>query len=125
MPLKHLNAWMEHLPEAVFVNLYGPTEITCNCTFHVLDRARDYSDGIPMGRAFPNERVFLLDEEDQLVTEPDRPGVVCVVGSALALGYYNAREQTARHFVSNPLCPAWPEPIYRTGASSSTLSSTR
>ena len=26
MPEKHLRAWRTHLPEAVFVNLYGPTE---------------------------------------------------------------------------------------------------
>ena len=115
MPLKHLKAWMEHLPQAVFVNLYGPTEITCNCTYHVLDRDRDYADGIPMGEPFPNERVFLLDEEGRLVTQPDRSAEVCVTGSALALGYYNAPEQTAGHFCSNPLCPAWPQTIYRTG----------
>ena len=33
MPPKHLKAWMDHLPEADFINLYGPTEITCNCTY--------------------------------------------------------------------------------------------
>ena len=115
MPLKHLKAWMEHLPETTFVNLYGPTEITCNCTYHIIDRARDYSGGIPMGEPFPNERVFLLDAEDKLVTEPDVEGEVCVAGSALALGYFNAPEQTAKHFVSNPLNSAWPQPIYRTG----------
>ena len=30
MPMKHLNKWMEHLPNTMFVNVYGPTEITCN-----------------------------------------------------------------------------------------------
>ena len=35
MPMKHLHDWMAHLPQAVFVNLYGPTEITCNCLYLV------------------------------------------------------------------------------------------
>ena len=51
MPAKHLKIWMEHLPRAQFVNLYGPTEITCNCTYHIIDRERSYPDGIPMGQA--------------------------------------------------------------------------
>ena len=33
MPNKQLNAWRRRLPDAVFANLYGPTEITCNCTY--------------------------------------------------------------------------------------------
>jgi D-alanine--poly(phosphoribitol) ligase subunit 1 len=31
-PTKHLNYWRRHLPEAMFVNLYGPIEITVACT---------------------------------------------------------------------------------------------
>lgn len=115
MPAKHLKIWMDHLPEARFVNLYGPTEITCNCTYHIIDRERSYPDGIPMGQAFPNEHVFLLDGEDRLITSPDVVGEVCVRGSALALGYYRNPEQTAKAFPNNPLNPCYPERIYRTG----------
>ena len=115
MPAKHLKIWMEHLPRAQFVNLYGPTEITCNCTYHIIDRERSYPDGIPMGQAFPNEDVFLLDGDDQLVTSPNVVGEVCVLGSALALGYYRNPDQTAAAFPNNPLNPCYPERIYRTG----------
>lgn len=115
MPAKHLKIWMEHLPRAQFVNLYGPTEITCNCTYHIIDRERSYPDGIPMGQAFPNEDVFLLDGDDQLITSPNVVGEVCVRGSALALGYYRNPEQTAAAFPNNPLNPCYPERIYRTG----------
>lgn len=115
MPAKHLKIWMEHLPRAQFVNLYGPTEITCNCTYHIIDRERSYPDGIPMGQAFPNEDVFLLDGDDQLVTSPNVVGEVCVRGSALALGYYRNPDQTAAAFPNNPLNPCYPQRIYRTG----------
>lgn len=60
MPLKHLKIWMEHLPDTMFVNLYGPTEITCNCTYHIVDPSEDLTDGIPAGRPFPNEHVSSL-----------------------------------------------------------------
>ena len=57
MPIKHLKQWIEHLPNAMFVNLYGPTEITCNCTYHIIDKNLNY-EKIPVGKAFPNEQVF-------------------------------------------------------------------
>lgn len=115
MPAKHLKAWMDHLPEAEFVNLYGPTEITCNCTYHRISRQRDYAGGIPVGKPFPNEDVFLLGEDDREVTEPGVRGEICVRGSALALGYFGNREQTDKAFPINPLNPWYPERIYRTG----------
>ena len=115
MPLKHLRDWMEHLPEAVFVNLYGPTEITCNCTYHIIDRSRSYDQGIPIGRHFPNERVFLLDEQNCAVRTPRAVGEICVSGTAVGLGYYRAADQTAKRFPQNPRNALWQERIYRTG----------
>lgn len=115
MPYKHLMTWRSHLPEAMMVNLYGPTEITCNCTYHVLEEGRDYSAGIPIGRPFANEDVFLLDEENKKIESAETVGEICVRGTALALGYYCSPEQTAAHFVQNPLNPYYPDIIYRTG----------
>lgn len=73
MPVKQLKIWRRYLPSAVYVNLYGPTEITCNCTYYVLPQDREWglSDVIPAGKAFPNEKVFLLDEGDRLIPRPD------------------------------------------------------
>ncbi len=115
MPLKHLADWQKHLPDTQFVNLYGPTEITCNCTFHKIENGRDYSAGIPIGRAFKNEDVFLLDENNKKITEKGIVGEICVRGTALALGYYRNPEQTDAAFCQNPLNDCYPERIYRTG----------
>ena len=115
MPKKHLKLWQERLPEAEFVNLYGPTEITCNCTYHRIDRNRAYEEKIPIGIPFPNEKVFLLDDQDDMVTEPGQVGEICVGGTALAIGYYRNQEQTEKHFVQNPLNKNCYERIYRSG----------
>lgn len=114
MPPKTLAYWMESLPEARYVNLYGPTEITCNCTYHIVDRSDSLDNAIPIGRPFPNCSVFLLDG-DTLVTEEGQPGEICVAGTCLALGYYRQPELTEAVFVQNPLCSVVPERIYRTG----------
>lgn len=115
MPVKHLNYWKSYYPDARFVNLYGPTEITCNCTYYEIDRDFTAGEKIPIGQAFPNEKVFLLDENDREVKKAGIEGEICVSGTALALGYYNNPEQTARAFVQNPLNDKWEETIYRTG----------
>ncbi|MDO4261025.1 MAG: amino acid adenylation domain-containing protein [Eubacteriales bacterium] len=115
MPVRQLNYWRSYLPDARYVNLYGPTEITCNCTYYEVDREFSEEETLPIGDAFPNERVFLLDEEDRQVTEPGVLGEICVSGTALALGYYRNWEKTGEAFVQNPLNRRYLEPIYRTG----------
>ncbi len=115
MPYKHLCQWQKHLPDAIYVNLYGPTEITCNCTYHILDKNRDYSNGIPIGKHFPNEDVFLLNKNNEKITETDTVGTIIVRGTALALGYYNLPEKNSAHFIQNPLNSAYPELVYETG----------
>lgn len=115
MPLKHLNEWMKYLPNAMCVNVYGPTEITCNCTYHIIDRNREYLDKIPIGKPFPNERVFLLNDDNELITNPNEVGEICVTGTSLALGYYANIEQTNSHFMQNPLVKEYIELMYRTG----------
>ena len=117
MPIRQLHAWQSCYPDAMFVNLYGPTEITCNCTYHILEREYTEEEKLPIGIPFPNERVFLLDEDNHLI-EPGivgKIGELCVAGTTLALGYYRNAVATANAFVTNPLNPDYPETIYRTG----------
>lgn len=115
MPIKHFRLWKKYLPNAEYVNLYGPTEITCNCTYYRIDRDFVEGENIPIGKAFPNEHVFLLNDADEEVKEPDVPGEICVSGTAVAIGYYNNPEQTEKVFVQNPLNTRYAERIYRTG----------
>ncbi len=115
MPLSHLRAWMERVPQAVFVNLYGPTEITCNCLFHVVDPARSYEGGLPLGVPFAHREILLVDGQGRAVTEPGVEGEILVRGDSLALGYVANPERTAASFCQNPLHNRFPDRVYRTG----------
>lgn len=117
MPPKQLTTWQRYLPGARFVNLYGPTEITCNCTYFIIERTYDPGETIPMGKPFANEKVLLLDEQNALVTSgnPQAVGEVCVGGTCLALGYLGDGTRTDASFVQNPLNDRWLETLYRTG----------
>jgi len=87
------------LPKTTFVNLYGPSEITCNCTYYVLPKEELPEAALPLGQAFSGRQVFLLDEHGQRVTTKNTPGEICVTGESLATGYYHNEAQTAAHFV--------------------------
>jgi len=115
-PTKHLNYWRHHLPQAMFVNLYGPIEITVACTYYIVDREFSDDDKLPVGFPCRNTEILILNDQNQL-SKVDEHGEICVRGSSLALGYYNNSERTAKGFVQNPLNPHYPEFIYRTGDS--------
>ena len=116
MPVKVLKYWQEHVKEAQFVNLYGPTEITCNCTYYIVDREFSLTEALPIGRAFRNTQVYLWNSEDgRLVTEPGEVGEICVRGTCLALGYYGNPEKTKEAFTQSPFQNAYEEKVYHTG----------
>lgn len=114
MPPKVLNYWRSHLPDALFANLYGPTEITDICTYYIVNREFANDEPIPIGNACNNCDVLVLTPEGKEAS-PGEEGELYVRGSFLAMGYYNNPEKTAEVFVQNPLNPHYPEIVYKTG----------
>lgn len=114
MPTKQLNIWIKHLPDALYANLYGPTEITDICTYYIVDRELKDDESLPIGYACDNADILII-KEDNTEALPGEEGELCVRGSFLALGYYNNPEKTNQVFVQNPLNDHYPELIYKTG----------
>ena len=114
-PTKQYNYWHHHLPQTTFANLYGPIEITLDCTYYIINKEIPDEEPLPIGYPCHNTDILVLDDEDRLVKEPNVEGELCVRGTSLAMGYYNNPEKTAAAFVQNPLNKAYPEVIYRTG----------
>jgi|ERR1700730_538362 len=114
MPAKHLNVWRSRFPNALFANLYGPTEITVDCTYYIVDRDLGDDEPVPIGRPCRNSDILILNEQNEACQTAER-GELCVRGTSLAAGYWNQPVQTAAAFVQNPLNPHYPELIYRTG----------
>ncbi len=111
---KVLNYWRRLLPETLFVNLYGPTEITSVCTYYKIESPFEDDEVLPIGIPFKNTEVILLNTDNEPV-KGDEIGELCVRGCCLALGYYNNPEKTAEAFCQNPSNSSYPEKIYRTG----------
>ena len=113
-PTAHFNKWFDRFTHTKFVNLYGPIEITLDCTYYLIsDRIPD-DQPIPMGSPCRNTALLVL-KEDGSEAEDGEIGELHVRGTSLAMGYYNNPEQTEKAFVQNPLNNNYPEVIYKTG----------
>lgn len=114
MPCKHLNIWRTYINNALYVNMYGPTEATYACMYYDIEREFADHEKLPLGKACENSEIILLDDEDQLA-QTGNIGEICISGQCLSQGYYNSPEKTSAAFMQNPVNTKWREIIYRTG----------
>lgn len=114
MPVKQLRMWQAALPEAEFVNLYGPSEITCNCTYYPIKRIFHDGEKLPIGKPFQGREVFLLDDTGKEVIIAGEIGEICVAGESLAEGYYHNESETKAKFIE-PSSDGPDKRYYRTG----------
>lgn len=114
MPPTTLAYMREKLPWATFVNFYGPIEISVICSYFVVPA--DFPDDLPVPIGYPceNSRIIVLNEDDN-VCDVGEVGEICVLGSCLALGYWNDEDKTNSVFVKNPMVNSFYERMYRTG----------
>jgi amino acid adenylation domain-containing protein/thioester reductase-like protein len=109
-----ITAWQLKYPGVQVVAGYGPTECTVESSWYEVDPPGRLPDGlVPLGRALPNIRQFVLDER----LRPLPAGVtgeVYVTGTGLARGYLRSPALTASRFVACPF-GATGELMYRTG----------
>jgi acyl-coenzyme A synthetase/AMP-(fatty) acid ligase len=113
-PTRQFNYWFAKLPKTKFVNLYGPIEITLDCTYFVVDRKFNNNEPLPIGFKFKNTDILILNKKNQ-ICKINEVGELCVRGSSVAMGYYKNLLKTKSVFVQNPLNNSYPELIYKTG----------
>lgn len=116
LPPDILRGWMRAIPHARFTNMYGPTEITVDCTFYSIDSVPpEDTVSIPIGRPRQNMEVFIRLDDGSLSSEPGSEGEIAVRGRSVAYGYLNNPEKTRAAFIQNPRHDLFHDPIYLTG----------
>lgn len=102
---------------AIFINSYGPTEITDTCTFYIANRKINEFEILPIGKPFSNTRTYLFDENMQIISsnETNKKGILYIGGTGVAAGYFKDTEKTRAVFIQNPLHDDYEDIIYNTG----------
>lgn len=116
LPRDILAEWMEMYPHIQFTNMYGPTEITVDCSYHIL-REKPGKDllSIPIGKARNNMELFVRTEAGELSQAIGAQGELLVRGTSVAYGYLGDAERTQKAFIQNPLNRFFHDPLYCTG----------
>jgi amino acid adenylation domain-containing protein len=117
LPSATLRRWKaELLPQASFVNEYGPTETVVGCSVWTLATAEqlpglESSAATPIGRPIGNTQLYVLGANQQL--QPiGSVGELYIGGAGVARGYLNRPELTRERFIANPFGAGR---LYRTG----------
>ncbi len=112
-PPAQLRALGSHWPQARFSNVYGPAEVN-QCTYHhFMPAALADDEPVPIGRAWANTQIRLVDAEDREVV--DGAGELLVRSATMMAGYWRQPELEARSFVELGGVSATPARFYRTG----------
>lgn len=94
------------VPDALYVNMYGPTEATYACMYYDINRDFRDDEKLPLGKACENSEILLITDENKEARE-NEIGEICILGQCLSNGYYNNPEKTDAAFVQNPLNSKW------------------
>ncbi|UAA39459.1 amino acid adenylation domain-containing protein [Paraneptunicella aestuarii] len=113
VPVDTTRKFLEHCPDSIFINGYGPTEnTTFTCCYVVTEALPDDMSSLPIGSPIANTQVYILDQYQQPVPV-GVPGELYIAGDGLARGYLNQPELTAEKFITNPFMPG--SKLYRSG----------
>ena len=114
-PVKYLQKLMAMLPNARFLNWYGPTETNVCTSFEVPHLNTDHNNPIPIGKACANTEVFALNSEGKRISSPGETGELYVRGPSLMRGYLGDPEKTSRVFLPDTFNQRPNDFVYRTG----------
>ncbi|HEX6642970.1 MAG TPA: amino acid adenylation domain-containing protein, partial [Thermoanaerobaculia bacterium] len=106
LPAEVAEYWRPHV--AIF-NEYGPTETVVGCCVHEVT-----GDDVPIGRATPGTRLYVLDRALQPVPA-GVAGELYIAGAQLGRGYLHRPALTAERFVADPHAGERGARMYRTG----------
>jgi acyl-CoA synthetase (AMP-forming)/AMP-acid ligase II len=107
LPVSHILGLQEIFPGTAIYSMYGLTE--CKRVSY-LPPSELETRPTSVGRGMPNEQVYLVDEHDNVITEPDTPGELIVRGANVMKGYWELPAETDRMLRPGP--HPWEKVLY-------------
>ena len=93
LPVKHILGLGDLFREADIYSMYGLTECKRVSYLPPEDLERKPTS---VGKGMPNEQVYLVDDDDNVIDTPDVPGELVVRGANVMKGYWERPEETAK-----------------------------
>jgi amino acid adenylation domain-containing protein len=93
LPVSHIRGLQEVFPGVTIYSMYGLTE--CKRVSYLPPEELDRRP-TSVGKGMPNEQVYLVDENDNVITEPDVIGELVIRGANVMKGYWELPEETAQ-----------------------------
>ncbi|OQE14190.1 hypothetical protein PENFLA_c040G06735 [Penicillium flavigenum] len=111
---------LEASPPENLWNGYGPAEATIYVTMVRMNQEEVQHSRISIGRTFGDTKVFLLNDNMELITEPGQTGEIFIAGPQVSPGYLNRPEENEKSFISVDsvmlgISSDTPTRMYRTG----------
>lgn len=113
-PVKYLQELMKFLPNAEFSNVYGPAEVN-QCTFYNFSNLPENETTIPLGRAWDNTEIIILDEHEEREVSKGETGELLVRTATMMKGYWQQPGLTEKALYKRERIPGCEEVFYRTG----------
>jgi long-chain acyl-CoA synthetase len=93
LPVSHITGLQKVFPGVRIYSMYGLTECKRVTYLPPEELGRRPTS---VGRGMPNEQVYLVDENDRVITEPNVAGQLVVRGGNVMLGYWELPGETAK-----------------------------
>jgi len=107
LPEKHIRELQIIFRKADVYSMYGLTE--CKRVSYLPPEDIDRKP-TSVGKGMPNEQVYLVDEDDNVIREPGVVGELVVRGSNVMKGYWELPEETAK--MLKPGIRPWEQALY-------------
>jgi len=95
--------WLQCIPNARMQNVYGPTEVTINCTYYDCGPAKvpikSFNGIVSIGKTFGDSKSIIIDEMGEAVCDGAR-GELCISGSQVTDGYFKNPGKTNSAFIA-------------------------
>lgn len=88
--LYDLECKMKKIP--VLINVYGPTECCVDVAYNYISKDKILTQqvgDVPIGNAINNSKIFLRNDNDEIIEESGVIGELCISGMQVGAGYVN------------------------------------